>query len=105
FDNACHAMAENPPDQTRRFSVNSRIAGDSVTIEFTDNGSGMDEATLSKVFEPLFSTKSFGVGLGLPVVKKIIESHHGSLDYRSEPGKGTTACITLPLDVNQEVAA
>ncbi len=105
FDNACHAMSENPPDQTRCFNVNSRIAGDSVTIEFTDNGSGMDEATLSKIFEPLFSTKSFGVGLGLPAVKKIIETHNGSLDYRSEPGKGTTACITLPLDVKQEVAA
>lgn len=105
FENARHAMADNPPDQMRRLSVNSSVIDDSVILEFTDNGTGMDEETLNKIFEPLFSTKSFGVGLGLPIVKKIIESHDGSLDYRSEPGKGTTARITLPLDVGQEVAA
>jgi signal transduction histidine kinase len=105
FENACHAMADNPPDQTRRFRATSNVIGESVVLEFTDNGAGMDEETLSRVFEPLYSTKSFGVGLGLPIVKKIIESHDGTLEYRSESGKGTTACITLPLEVEQEAAA
>ncbi|MCA9432253.1 MAG: hypothetical protein KC940_17205, partial [Candidatus Omnitrophica bacterium] len=52
---------------------------------------------LEKVLEPLYSTKSFGVGLGLPIVSQIMEQHEGGLELKSEVGKGTTATLWLPL--------
>lgn len=68
------------------------------TIEITDNGSGMSEETLSKVFTPFFTSKSDkeGTGLGLYVVKNIIEAHHGAIDVSSEIGKGTRFIVKLP---------
>jgi signal transduction histidine kinase len=61
-----------------------------------DNGPGIPAENLAKVFEPLFSTKSFGTGLGLPMVKQVIEQHSGTVDIASTPGKGTKVTIHLP---------
>ena len=52
--------------------------------------------TLSKIYEPLFSTKSFGVGLGMPTVKQIMEQHGGGIEIESEEGRGTTVTLWLP---------
>ncbi len=60
-----------------------------------DNGDGMDEETVSKLFEPYFSTKRLGKGLGLAQVQSIILSHQGSIEVQSEPGKGTSFTISL----------
>jgi signal transduction histidine kinase len=57
------------------------------------------------VFEPLFSTKSFGTGLGLPIVKQIVSQHRGSIEIASEPSKGTRVIIRLPLAASQQMAA
>jgi signal transduction histidine kinase len=57
------------------------------------------------VFEPLFSTKSFGTGLGLPIVKQIVSQHRGSIEIASEPPKGTRVIIRLPLAASQQMAA
>ncbi|MDJ0622988.1 MAG: ATP-binding protein [Desulfocapsaceae bacterium] len=68
-------------------------------IDFTDNGAGMDEETVKRIFEPFFSTKSVGVGtgLGLSVSYFIIkENHQGSISVASQPGVGTTFTISLP---------
>ena len=65
-------------------------------ISFTDDGQGLDPETLKKVFNPFFTTKEKGSGLGLPIVKSIIESHQGSIKIDSAPGEGTTITITLP---------
>jgi signal transduction histidine kinase len=51
---------------------------------------------MRKILEPLFTTKSFGTGLGLPAVEKILEQHGGGLDVRSEPGKGATFTAWFP---------
>ena len=61
-----------------------------------DNGSGIPSEIKDKIFEPRFTTKTSGMGLGLGIVKNIIESHNGSIDYISKIDKGTTFTIIIP---------
>ncbi|MDD5773522.1 MAG: ATP-binding protein [bacterium] len=65
-------------------------------IYIKDNGSGIDSENLSKIWEPFFSTKSKGTGLGLSVCRQIILLHNGTIDIKSEKGKGTTVIVGLP---------
>ena len=71
--------------------------GESVRIVITDHGAGMDQKTQSRLFEPFFTTKKRGTGLGLSIVRQIIDLHSGTIEVESEPGKGTTFRIELPL--------
>jgi signal transduction histidine kinase len=66
-------------------------------ISISDNGSGMSEEILERIEEPFFTTKISGTGLGIPICRKIIDAHKGSLNVRSKPGDGTTVVITLPV--------
>lgn len=65
-------------------------------LHVIDTGPGIPAETLSKVFQPYFTTKSGGTGLGLPASRRIIEAHHGRIDIHTEPGRGTDFTITLP---------
>jgi PAS domain S-box-containing protein len=65
-------------------------------VKIVDNGQGIPEETLSKIFYPFFTTKEKGSGIGLAIAQKIIDSHHGSIDVESEVGRGTTFTIKLP---------
>lgn len=76
--------------------VSTRCEGDNAIICVADNGAGMSRETAARVFEPLFSTKAFGVGLGMPLVKRIVEQHGGSVLIDSEQGAGTRVSIVLP---------
>ena len=71
--------------------------GAAVEIRFSDTGGGIATDDLPHVFEPFFTTKSGGTGLGLAVTQKIVESHGGSINVESEPGKGTTFMVRLPV--------
>ena len=102
-ENAAQAIPDTA--QERRITVRTALVGDSFEIAVEDTGSGIPSDILPKVFEPLFSTKSFGTGLGLPVVKQIIEQHGGSIAIASEPGKGTRVTIQLRTTVQKEEIA
>lgn len=67
-------------------------------IRIEDEGGGIDAETLAHIFEPFYTTKKRGTGLGLPIVKKIVEQHNGTITVGSEVGKGTGFTIELPLE-------
>jgi two-component system, NtrC family, sensor histidine kinase HydH len=69
-----------------------------VCLSLIDTGPGMPPEVQAKVFEPFFSTKPGGSGLGLPTTRKIVEAHRGTIDVQSEVGKGTKFTIRLPAD-------
>lgn len=69
-----------------------------VFIKISDTGEGIDETTRKIIYKPFMTTKSQGMGIGLSIVKKIIEEHRGSLHLDSEVGKGTVFKVTLPLE-------
>lgn len=76
----------------------SRIEGsDCVWIEISDTGKGMSEASLEKIFNPFFTTKTKGTGLGLSICKRLIEQHGGNIEVHSSVDSGTSFVITLPL--------
>jgi two-component system sensor histidine kinase HydH len=81
--------------------ASSTKAGSSVAIDIRDNGSGISEDDLSKIFDPYFTTKPKGTGLGLAIVQKIIEAHHGQVKVRSAIGQGTVFSIILPLNAER----
>jgi signal transduction histidine kinase len=66
------------------------------TVTVRDDGPGMSPETVRRIFELYFSTKDAGTGLGLPITKKIVEEHGGTIRVASAPGQGTTVTIELP---------
>jgi two-component system sensor histidine kinase HydH len=72
--------------------------GRSLRVSVSDTGTGIRKEDLGRVFDPYFTTKSSGTGLGLAIVHRIIEAHGGEIHLKSEPGKGTTFTLLLPLD-------
>jgi two-component system sensor histidine kinase PilS (NtrC family) len=69
---------------------------DAVTVTFADTGVGIAPAAQAKIFAPFFSTKERGTGLGLAIVFRIVEAHHGRVDFESAPGRGTTVRVSFP---------
>lgn len=67
-----------------------------ITITIADDGCGMTADVAARAFEPFFTTKVRGTGLGLPIVRSIVEAHHGTVRLESEPNRGTTVIMTLP---------
>ncbi len=66
-------------------------------FEFKDTGTGITPDNMKKLFEPLFTTKTRGIGLGLAVSQRLIEANGGRIEARSEPGKGSTFIVYLPV--------
>ncbi len=96
---AVRAMAELQAKAAKAYQPVIRVTtteeNDMVAIEVCDNGTGMDETTRKHAFEPLFTTRARGTGLGLANVQKIIAEHDGEVSLVSEPGKGTSVTVKL----------
>jgi len=88
--------AEQAMPEGGRLVVRTRPAENGVAIDLIDDGRGIDAVTQQRIFEPFFSTKSGGSGLGLPTVRKVIEAHKGEILLESEQGFGTQFTIKLP---------
>ncbi len=91
-----NAMQAIPDNKKGEINVEIRENVETVVLEITDNGTGIDEETRDKLFVPNFTTKSTGMGLGLAISKNIIELSGGSISFVSKPGEGTTFIINLP---------
>ena len=101
--NARHAVngASSPATEATHpgtVTLTTRTGGDRVTIVVSDTGAGIDPAHLTNVFDPYFTTKRGGTGLGLPISKNIIEGLGGTITIDSAPGSGTAIRIDLPYN-------
>lgn len=102
--NAREAMQGDAPGDPigGHIVIRVRTLGEMASIAVNDDGPGMDAATRERILEPFFSTKPQGTGLGLSMVHKIIDAHLGNLTVTSEPGRGTTVTLLLPLASDTE---
>ncbi|MFH1776961.1 MAG: ATP-binding protein [Candidatus Omnitrophota bacterium] len=95
--NAFHAMETGG---TLTIMTQKLPQNNCLEIHFADTGIGMSDEIMSKLFDPFFTTRKGGTGLGLTITHQIISAHHGKIDLRSEPGKGTEVIISLPIEQN-----
>ena len=77
-------------------TVRSDLSDEHVSVIFTDTGEGISASEMSDVFQPYFTTKKSGTGLGLLIIRRIIREHGGDIKISSEEGKGTSVTISLP---------
>lgn len=98
IDNACQAMEAGGEIQ-----ISTKESYGFIEINIEDSGCGISEKSIKKIFDPLFTTKPKGIGMGLAVCHGIIEKHNGTIDVKSREGIGTNICVKLPLqDKNVE---
>jgi len=95
--NACQAMPEGGD-----LTLAATVDADWVTLSVQDTGTGIATENLAKIFEPLFTTKSRGIGLGLPVSQKLVEANGGRIVVQSEVGKGSCFTLYLPVNFSEE---
>ena len=91
-----NAIQSIPDDRIGKIVVVVTMEKGDFVISITDNGSGIEESEQSKIFVPYFTTKTTGTGLGLAMVRQIIENHRGSIDFETSIDQGTTFFIRLP---------
>ncbi|MFO7781914.1 MAG: ATP-binding protein [Spirochaetia bacterium] len=95
-----NALAAMPNGGTLR--VKTRCRGDSVELIVEDTGEGMSEDVREKIFEPYFTTRDFGSGIGLTLVYKVVKEHMGEISVRSEEGEGTRFILTFPVPQREQ---
>jgi len=105
-ENACQSMLDeelyNRPRQGSCLNIKTGVNNKRIEIIVTDNGIGMQESVLERIFEPLFSTKTYGVGLGMPTIRKIMQQHHGDIEVDTAVGHGTKVTLWLPGNIIEE---
>ncbi len=93
--NAVQAIPEHQPHKSIKVFVSRQ--NEWVQIDVQDNGTGIDPKDAAYIFEPKFTTKTSGMGLGLGIIRNIIENYKGTITFESEPGNGTTFTVRLPI--------
>jgi signal transduction histidine kinase/ligand-binding sensor domain-containing protein len=97
LSNAVEAIEEDlSADKPKKIVLSTHQTEDETIISVQDSGSGIPEELQGKIFEPLFSTKGFGVGMGLAILQQIVGMHNGKITVVTRENKGTTISITLP---------
>jgi PAS domain S-box-containing protein len=97
LDNAFQSLVE----KLGQVSLEATVEHGRVRVDIRDTGAGIDENDLSKIFEPFFTRKSRGTGLGLPISRQIVELHNGTLSVTSVRYAGTSVRVTLPLKIDR----
>ena len=90
-----NAAQASPPQGT--VTVKTRQFDETVEIDVIDRGPGIEPKHMESIFNPFFTTKPSGVGLGLAIVSKIVDEHGGKITVESEPGEGSVFRVYLPL--------
>ena len=98
---AMNAQDAMPSGGTLTISVKS--VGQSAEVSFTDTGTGITPENMEKIFDPLYTTKIQGTGLGLAVCQQIIAKHNGRMDVSSEEGVGATFTVRVPLRLGDQL--
>ncbi|MGB5668501.1 MAG: ATP-binding protein [Maribacter sp.] len=93
-----NAIQAVPEVESPRILVSVTSEGENVKISVADNGIGIADDFTEKIFEPKFTTKSSGMGLGLGMVKNIVETYNGNIEFTSQPGKGTVFTVRFPKE-------
>jgi PAS domain S-box-containing protein len=83
-------------------TIESRKMENDACISFTDTGTGINEENMQKIWTPLFTTKTKGMGFGLPICKRFIEAHGGKILVESQAGKGTTFVLNIPIKAQEQ---
>ena len=97
--NALDAFEEaRTPAPRLELQAGHNLAGSEVWLRVRDNGPGMDERRLAKIFDPFYTSKAEGTGLGLAISKKLVAAHGGTIEAHSQPGAGTEFVLTLPRE-------
>ncbi|MBI9096109.1 MAG: GHKL domain-containing protein [Sphaerochaeta sp.] len=96
--------AMNAMEQGGRLTLHARQDGNQVLISVQDTGIGMDDETMQKIFEPYFTSKATGTGLGLTVVYKIMKEHRGDITVESRLGEGSTFTLSFPVPKSERLS-
>lgn len=102
--NAMDAISEAGP-RKREISVTTNLSGAFAEIRVGDTGPGIEAESLKKVFDPFFTTKPQGMGMGLAIVRTIVEAHHGKISAETQPSGGALFTIRLPIVRGRSISA
>jgi len=102
--NAIEAMQAVERQKRKLIIRTSNLDKRTLQVEVIDSGPGIDEENIKKIFQPFFTTKADGMGMGLAITRSIIDAHHGQLTASRNEQGGTTFCFTLPVDKREEAS-
>ena len=95
--NAMDSLAEAGVEKKRiDVSMGENLAGSEVWLRIADNGPGVEQGAGGRIFDPFYTSKEHGTGLGLPITKKLVEAHDGTIELTSQPGAGAEFVLSFP---------
>jgi signal transduction histidine kinase len=100
IQNGIQAIPTNSPSFTGHLVIRTFTDADWILVSVSDNGIGISEENIEKIFEPLFTTKTKGIGLGMSIVKTLVNGHGGVVSAESKVGQGSTMTVKFPIDAD-----